>query len=105
MKPIDALTGLPKSPDVAKLADANARHGDTQTHSLSVSFSREVSEKARSVSQSQKAERAKIGDEPGRGQTLKDQGRGDQNQTGHEQEEGEKSPHPSKGRIIDIRGA
>ncbi|HHY11829.1 MAG TPA: hypothetical protein GX529_04285 [Firmicutes bacterium] len=105
MKPIDAVTGLPRSPDVAKLADTAARQGETQSQLQSVSFSKEVAEKARSVPQSHKTEKAKIGngsqDSHGSaGGSLPGKG-----QRGDEEGNRKESPHPSKGQIIDIRGA
>jgi hypothetical protein len=106
VKPIDAITSLPRSADVARLADTAARQADIRSHLQSVSFSHEVSEKARSVSQSDKAEKAKIG--PGSGEGGASYG-GGMSRKRKRRKGGDgslkQSPHPSKGQIVDIHGA
>lgn len=105
VKPIDAVTSLPRSADVAKLADTAARQGDIKFHLQSVSFSDEVSERARSVSQSDKAEKATIGPGSQEGGSfyggMPRKGRQRKGDDGNLKQ----SPHPSKGQIIDIHGA
>jgi hypothetical protein len=106
VKPIDAVTSLPRSPDVARLADTAARQGDIRSQLQSVSFANEVSERARSVAQSHKTEKAQF--DPGSGGSgalgsggLPGKGRQRKGKDGTSKE----SPHPSKGKIIDIHGA
>ncbi len=105
MTPIDAVTGLPKSPDIAKLADTAARQGDMQSQVQSLSFSREVTEKARAVSESPEVAESRIDAESGRGEGSASGGSltaKEQKSANHREK---KSPHPTKGKILDIRGA
>jgi hypothetical protein len=106
VKPIDAVTSLPRSPDVARLADTAAKQGDIRSHLQTVSFSNEISERARSVAQSHKSEKAQFDPGSGGGGAL---GGDSMSRKSRKRKYGDgsskESPHPSKGQIVDIHGA
>ncbi len=105
MKPIDMVTSLPKSPDVARLADTAARQGDARFQSQSSTFSKEVSEKARIVSKSQKPEKLEINKDSQQRHNAEDDNSTNKNLYESDEEEGKELFHSTKGQIIDIRGA
>ncbi len=105
MKPIDAVTGLPKSPDVAKLADTAMRQGDLQSRAQSLSFSKEVAERARTVAESHKPDKANIANNLSDNKGSAGRNLPDKKRTKDQEQEHRTSPHPSKGQILDIRGA
>lgn len=108
MRPIDALTGLPKSPEVARLVAAQVRQGELQSHSQASVFSREMRERENSVNEAPKVEGGEVDAEnagTGGGEAYDGEGR-KRSLKGHEGQTGVPAQsHPSKGRILDIRGS
>lgn len=105
MKSIDAMTGLPKSPDVAKLADTAMRQGDTQSQAQSLSFSKEVAEQARTVTESHRTDKANIDGDSSGNNSLTGRDLSRKERSKDQKQDHNKSPHPSKGQILDIHGA
>lgn len=105
MKPIDAISGLPRSPEIARLVAAQGHHGEIQAQGQVSGFAREMREKQFSVNEAPKTEGGNVDTEGGGdgGNVFYDsQGR----KKGHdESKEPGGSDHPSKGKILDIRGA
>ena len=106
MKPIDALTGLPRSPDIARIAAAQGRQGETQSQAQVSLFSREMKQRESSVSETPKTEGARVDSESAGGgggssyapqERRKGDGR-DEKQTGS-------GAHPSRGKFLDIKGS
>ncbi len=106
MRPIDTITGIPKSPEIAKVADSTQKQGTVQSQIQLVSFAKQVSEKAATVSQSSQVSEAKTDPD-----SRKKRGTDGRSLSGTTDEENEtnsdepKSQHPSKGKILDIQGA
>lgn len=107
VKSVDAVQGLPRSPDVAKVVDTRVRQAELQAINQSATFAREMSEKSKSVSRLPKASDARVDTQS----SGSGGGGGGYSQTAREKkktvEEKETSSlqHPSKGKILDIRGA
>ena len=105
MKPIDALSGLPRSPDVARFVAAQGRHGEVQAQGQVSAFAREMKDKQSSVTEARKVEGSKVGTEDGGEDGAASY---DAQRKKKGQEEGKESGagnHPSKGKTLDIRGA
>ncbi len=105
MRPIDAVTGLPKSPDIAKLADTAVRQGDMQTQIQSLAFSKEIAEKTKTVSESSEVAETKVDTDTQDGQGSTAGGSLTGKQKHGENKSEKRSPHPTKGKILDIHGA
>lgn len=107
MKPIDVITGLPRSPDIARIVDAQSRYGEVQLHDRATSFSREMSQKSASVSGITKAEGNIVDTESGGGGGGYAGGgsAGQGHQRGERRHAERADTHPEKGRVLDIRGA
>ena len=106
MKPIDALTGLPRSPDIARIAAAQGRHGETQSQAQVSLFSREMKQRETSVNETPKTEGARVDSESaggGDGSSYSP----DERRKGDGREEKQAGPvtHPSKGKFLDIKGS
>lgn len=104
MKPIDAISGLPRSPDVARLVATQGHHGEVQSQGQVSGFAREMREKQGTVNEAPKAEGGKVDTENGGegGNAFYDaQGK----KKGREEGKEGGFDHPSKGKILDIRGA
>jgi hypothetical protein len=105
VKPIDVLTGLPRSPDIARVVAAQGKQGELQAQSQVSIFAREMKERQSTVNEAPKVEGSKVDAENG--------GEGgtafyDAQSKKKGKEEGKESAagsHPSKGKILDIRGA
>lgn len=105
MRPIDAVAGLPKSPDIAKLADTAARQGDMQTQVQSLAFSREIAEKTKIVSESSEVAETTVDTDTQDSQgSATDGSLAGKHKHGRNKRE-KTSPHPTKGKILDIHGA
>lgn len=105
MKPIDALTGLPRSADVARVVSTQGRQGEVQSQAQVSLFSREMRERQSSVNETQETEGGRVDAENagGGGGTFYDaQGRKREEEP---EKEGGTAEHPSKGKILDIRGS
>jgi hypothetical protein len=105
VKPIDALTGLPRSPDVARVVATQGRQGEVQAQEQVSLFSREMKERQNTVNEAQKTEGGKVDAEnagEGGGAFYDAQGRKRGQESEKESVPGE---HPSKGKILDIRGS
>lgn len=104
MKPIDVLSALPRTPDIAKVVAKEVRHGEIQTQSQILSFSREMSQKSQTVSEPVKtvAENKVDSESPGGGGTFYDShgGRGEKGAD----KDNPGTQHPFKGKVLDIRG-
>ncbi|HON86953.1 MAG: hypothetical protein KBI39_00195 [Firmicutes bacterium] len=105
MRPIDTLTGIPKSPEIAKVADSTQKQGTVQSQIQLVSFAKEVSERASTVSQSPQVTEAAIDPDSRKkkgntGGSFSDGAHDDRSDTDEP-----KPQHPTKGKILDIRGA
>ena len=102
MKPIDGLTGLPRSADLARMVAAQGRHGEVQTENQAVVFSKEMNQRAQTVNEPPKAENSVDGESAGGSAAWEAP-----SDKGGETKEGETpgSTHPSKGKLLDIQGA
>lgn len=102
MKPIDAVSGLPRSPDVARIANEGVRQAEAVVQNQAASFSRVIEQRSRTVNESGKPSRAEVNSDSGGG------GSGPFYEGRHERKSGNpkqaESVHPSKGKILDIRG-
>ena len=106
MRPIDTLTGIPKSPEIAKVADSTQKQGTVQSQIQLVSFAKEVSERASTVSQSPQVTEAAIDPDS---RKKKGNTGGSFSDGAHDDDKSDtdelKPQHPTKGKILDIRGA
>ena len=105
MKPIDAITGLPRSAEVARLMTTQLRHGEVQSQVQTTTFTREMQGRQSSVNQASKAKHSSLDSDGGSGEG----GAYGNNPGGKNQRDGEKDEaaalHPEKGKILDIRGS
>lgn len=105
MKPIDAITGLPRSTEAARLVTTHLRHGEVQSQVQTNTFAREMQGRQNSVNQTPKAEHGSFDSEGGSGEG----GAFGNNPGGKNQRDGEKDEPaavcPEKGKILDIRGS
>ncbi len=105
MKPIDALTGLPRSPDIARMVATAGRHGEVQAQGQVSVFAREMKDRQNSVNEAPKAEGGQVDAEnggEGGGASYESPGK----KNPHEGEkENTAGTHPAKGKILDIRGS
>lgn len=104
MKPIDAISGLPRSPDIARLVATQGHRGEVQSQGQVSGFAREMREKQNSVHEAPKTEGGAVDTEGGSegGNAFYDaQGK----KRGRDENRDGASDHPSKGKILDIRGA
>lgn len=106
MKPIDAVTGVRRSADVAKVVDSRSRQTQLAIQSQAVTFARKMSNKYKSVSEIPRSE------EPRVDTNLRDRGQKKHGKFSDERKRKEKTEekvdltmHPTKGKILDIRGA
>ncbi|MGE5578676.1 MAG: hypothetical protein ACM3WU_01430 [Bacillota bacterium] len=105
MKPIDAITGLPRSADVARIISAQGRQVEVQNQSQVAAFAREMLDRQTTVNETPKAENAAFDSDGGSGEgghygsMPKDK---NSHEGGKENPAGE---HPAKGKILDIRGS
>ncbi len=101
MKPVDAVSGLPRSPDIARVAAAQGRLGETQMAVGSQEFTKQMTERREIVTESSQARNSPESDSPGGNATWEGPDPG-----GRERQEEEKpgTAHPTKGKILDIRG-
>lgn len=104
MKPIDVLTSLPRSPEIARVVAAQGRHAEVQAQNQIASFARELSHKDQSVGEAVKTvTENNVDDEsPGEGGAYYGQsgGKGD----GKPDKDHAAPQHPSKGKVLDIKG-
>ncbi|HHX29573.1 MAG: hypothetical protein ACOX5Q_03125 [Bacillota bacterium] len=104
MKPLDALASLPRSPDVARYASTLVRQGEAQAQSQMIGFAKELSHRNQTVSEATKTwtDNKTDTDSPGGGGAFYD---ADAQHGGRSDDKEESSTlHPSKGKILDIRG-
>ena len=105
MKPIDAITELPRSTEVARLMTTQLRHGEIQSQVQTSTFAREMQGRQNSVGETPRAEHGSFDSEGGSGEG----GAFGHSHGGKNQRDGEKDEaaalHPEKGKILDIRGS
>ena len=102
MKPIDSLTALPRSADLARMVAAQGRHGEVQTENQAVLFAKQMDQKAQTVNEPPKAENS-VDSESAGGSAAWEGPTEKKNETKEGGREG--SAHPSKGKLLDIQGA
>lgn len=106
MRPIDTLTGIPKSPEVARVADSTQKQGSVQSQIQLASFAKEITERATTVSESPHVSEARIDPDSKKKKSSADKSfSGSDKEDEHRDTAQQQSPHPSKGKILDIRGA
>ncbi len=105
MKPMDALTALPRSPDVARYASTLVRQGEAQALSQMTGFARELSQKSETVSETTKTwtDNKTDTDSPGGGGAFYEAN--SDRKGGNNDKEDQSTLHPSKGKVLDIKGA
>lgn len=105
MKPIDAITGLPRSAEVARIMAAQGKQGEVQNHGLAASFAREMLDRQTTVNETPKAQNSAFDTDGGSGEGGY-YGSAPKDKNPHEGgKEGAAGEHPAKGRILDIRGS
>ncbi|HHY45135.1 MAG TPA: hypothetical protein GX512_05435 [Firmicutes bacterium] len=104
MKPLDALTSLPKSPDVARIASTLVRQGESQAQTQMLGFAKELSHRNQTVGETTKTwtDNKTDTESPGGGGNFYDASPG--RHGGKDGREESSTPHPSKGKILDIKG-
>ncbi|MGI6662977.1 MAG: hypothetical protein ACOX4B_05805 [Bacillota bacterium] len=104
MKPLDALTSLPRSPDVARYASTLVRQGEAQAQSQMLGFAKELSHKNQTVGETTKTwtDNKTDTDSPGGGGTFYEAN--PERRGGRDEREEPSTLHPSKGKILDIKG-
>ncbi len=102
MKPIEAISGLPRSADVARIVASHGRQGESQIADQSDLFRRQMMERSRSVNEPPKSENNMDGESTGGNAFY--QTPSEKRKAGSDGEEGNLS-HPTKGKVLDIRGA
>lgn len=105
MKPIDAITGLPRSAEVAKIMSAQGRHSEVQSQGQVLSFAREMRDRQSSVNEAPKAESSGLDAEGGSGEGTAYHDGSDGKHSSEGEKEGSAGTHPAKGKILDIRGS
>lgn len=108
MKPIEALTSVPRSVDASRLSQERLKDGEAQFQNSQAAFSRELQDRSRSVNEAQSTDKTRIETESrGSGQKGRDEqpGKGDHFTEKKQEEESFGVSHPVKGKILDIRGA
>ena len=105
MKPIDSITGLPRSTDVSRIMAAQGRHSEIQSQGQAVTFAREMRERQNSVNETPKAENSGLDSEGGSGEgAAYGDASGEKNSRDNEKDQAA-AVHPAKGKILDIRGS
>ncbi|MEX0974430.1 MAG: hypothetical protein WD024_03630 [Bacillota bacterium] len=105
MKPIDVVTGLPRSAEVARLLATQGRHGEIETQGQVSAFAREMRDRQSSVNEAPKAEGGQLDAEGGgEGGGAFYDAPGDKRSRDGEKES-QSDGHPAKGKILDIRGS
>jgi hypothetical protein len=102
MKPLEALAGLPRSADIARVVAAQGRHGEVQAESLATSFMREMTERSQAVNEAPKSDNS-VDSESAGGSAAWESPGGKGN--GNDGSRKEASGHPIKGKLLDIQGA
>ena len=104
MKPLDALTSLPRSPDVARYASHMVRQGESQAQSQMVGFAKELSHRNQTVSETTNTwtDNKTDTESPGGGGAF--YGANPERRGGKDEREDSSLLHPSKGKILDIKG-
>jgi hypothetical protein len=105
VKPIDAITGLPRSADVARIMASQGRQGEVQHQGLAASFAREMMDRQTTVNETPKAESSAFDAEGGSGEGGYYGGMPKDKNSREERNENAAGEHPAKGRILDIRGS
>jgi len=106
MKPIDAVTGVRRSADVAKVVDSRSRQTQLAIQSQAVTFARKMSSKSKSVSEIPRSEEPRVDTNlQDRGQKKHGKFSDERNQKEKTEEKVHLTTHPTKGKILDIRGA
>jgi len=104
VKPIDAVTGLPRAQDAARETNARMRQGETQFQNTQATFAKEIEVKSRSVSEPPKAREAKV-ESDSKGRQGAYSGDSSDRKKRRDEETQSLPSHPVKGKILDIRGA
>ncbi|HHY76313.1 MAG TPA: hypothetical protein GX500_06040 [Firmicutes bacterium] len=104
MKPLDALSSLPRSPDVARYAAHLTRQGEIQAQSQMAGFARELSHKNQTVGETTKTwtDNKTDTESPGGGGGFYEAAT--EHRRGKDESKEPSVSHPSKGKILDIRG-
>jgi hypothetical protein len=105
MKPIDLITGLPRSPDVARLVETQGRHGEVQTAGQAISFSKQMTERSKTVTQATSVTGHKIEPDSGGGGNTPDYQWGERRGKKEDPDNKTAQAHPTKGKMLDLRGA
>lgn len=105
MKPIDVLTSLPRSPDIARVVANQGRQGEVQAQGQMLGFSREMNQRNHTVNEAAKTitDNKVDAESPGAGGAGYEFGGGKKD--GEAEKENPGIQHPSKGQILDIKGA
>lgn len=102
MKPVDAVSGLPRSPDIARVAAAQGRLGESQLVVGSQEFARQMAERRETVTEPPQARNSPESESPGGNAAWEAPGKGQKERPGERKAE---TIHPTKGKILDIGGA
>ena len=105
MKPIDSVTGLPRSAEVARMMSTQVRHGEVAGQGQTLSFAREMKERQNTVAEAPKSEKGTLDTEGGGGEGGAYYSGSGGKQAREEDVPGKDDEYPGKGKILDIRGS